>query len=470
MTGWIEKNQKSILPAIVGVFSLFVFGLVLGSSGYPLIIPLLLFFLGLHLYFFKRASTHLFINLSLLLAILVFTTHVFRSYPEVSYYYIPIASFPMLTMLLFNDLQITFLMAFISSAIVTLMTGGNLTFMLTFFLGGLTGAYAVKDARTRGRLLTAGVYVSLVQVLCHLLLNPVINRIEFYHIIKPLLLNGIVCIAVVAFTLKIFETIFGEITNFSLLELSDASNQRLLKRMIVEAPGTYHHSLIVSNLAEAAADAVGAHGLLARVGSYYHDIGKLIKPEYFTENQLIAGNKHDDLEPSMSRLVILNHVKEGIELAKKHRLNQKIIDFIPQHHGTALIFYFYQRALEEAGGEKVDEENYRYPGPKPQTRETAIVLLADSVEGATRALDEHTPTKIQEVVRKVINNKFIDGQLDECNLTLKDIEVIASTFTRVLTAMYHGRVKYPEKKPTTNGHGHHHKKPSDEGYHPHSPN
>jgi putative nucleotidyltransferase with HDIG domain len=470
MTGWMEKNQKSIFSSTIGVFALFALALVLGSSRYPLIIPLLLFFLGLHLYFSKKAKTRLFLNLSLLLAILVFTTHVFRSYPEVSYYYIPIASIPMLAMLLFNDLQITFLLAFISSAIVALMTGGGMTFMLTFFLGGLAGAYAVKDARTRGRLLTAGVYVSLIQVLCHLLMDPVVNKIEFIHVIKPLFLNGIVCIAVVAFTLKIFETIFGEITNFSLLELSDASNQKLLKRMIVEAPGTYHHSLIVSNLAEAAADAIGAHGLLARVGSYYHDIGKLVKPEYFTENQMVAGNKHDVLEPSMSRLVILNHVKEGIELARKHRLNQKIIDFIPQHHGTALIFYFYQRAVAEAGGEKVDEENYRYPGPKPQSRETAIVLLADSVEGATRALDEHTPARIQEVVRKVINNKFIDGQLDECNLTLKDIESIASTFTRVLTAMYHGRVKYPEKKATTNGHGHQHKKLSDEGFHPHSSN
>jgi membrane-associated HD superfamily phosphohydrolase len=160
--------------------------------------------------------------------------------------------------------------------------------------------------------------------------------------------------------------------------------------------------------------------------------------------------------------VILNHVKEGIELARKNRLNQKIVDFIPQHHGTGLIFYFYQRALEEANGEKIDEENYRYPGPKPQARETAIVMLADSVEGATRAMEEHSPSRIDDVVRKVINNKFIDGQLDECNLTLRDIEVIGSTFTRVLTAMYHGRVKYPDKK----ANGHHNKKSADENPHP----
>ncbi len=457
-----NKARPSIFPAIMGVMALMILGGVLESGQYPLIIPFLLFFLGLHLSFFNKANVRLFLNLGLLLVILMFTINIFHSYPSISPLYVPVASVAMLTMLLFNDLQLVFMMSFMSSVIIALMTNGGLSYMVTFFLSSLIGAYTVRDARTRGRLIVAGVYIALIQVLCALLLNPVVTKMVFVNVVKPLLLNGVICMAVVFLGLKIFEMLFGEITNFTLLELSDAANQPLLKRMVVEAPGTYHHSLIVSNLAEAAAQAIGAHGLLARVGAYYHDIGKMIKPEYFTENQIVAGNKHDDLEPSMSRLVILNHVKEGIELARKHRLNQKIADFIPQHHGTALIFYFYQRALEEANGEKVDEENYRYPGPKPQTRETAIVLLADSVEGATRSLDEHTRAKIEEVVRKIINNKFIDGQLDECNLTLRDIEVISSTFTRVLTVMYHGRVKYPEKK----ANGHHNKKSSDENSHP----
>jgi hypothetical protein len=217
--------------------------------------------------------------------------------------------------------------------------------------------------------------------------------------------------------------------------------------MILEAPGTYQHSLVVSNLAETAANAIGANGLLTRVGAYYHDIGKMIKPEYFTENQLMGRNVHDSIEPSMSRLVILNHVKEGIELAKKNKLNPRIIDFIAQHHGTSLIYYFYQKSLEDATeGDKLSEDNFRYPGPKPQSRETAITLLADSVEGATRALPDPNPQNIEETVKKIINNKFIDGQLDECPLTLKDIDSITSTFIRMLSAMYHGRVKYPEKK------------------------
>ena len=230
--------------------------------------------------------------------------------------------------------------------------------------------------------------------------------------------------------------------------------------MVLEAPGTYHHSLVVSNMSEAAADAIGANALLTRVGAYYHDVGKLIKPEYFTENQLLDASKHDHLEPTISRLVILNHVKEGIELAKKYKLNQRIIDFIPQHHGTGLIFYFYQKALEDAKeDETIEQGNFRYTGPKPQSRETAIVLLADSVEGAVRALSDPTPSRIDEVARKVVNNKFIDGQLDECDLTLKNLESISATFTRVLSAMYHTRIKYPEKNPEKkNGNGNHHRK------------
>ncbi len=257
---------------------------------------------------------------------------------------------------------------------------------------------------------------------------------------------------VVIATLKVFEYLFGELTNFSLLELSDSLNQPLLKRLAFEAPGTYHHSLVLSNLAGAAADAIGANQLLCRVGAYYHDVGKLVKPEYFTENQMMADNKHDILEPSMSRLVILNHIREGVEIAKKQGLSQKIIDFIEQHHGTSLIFYFYQKALEEGALGDIPEESYRYPGPKPQTKETAIVMLADSVEGATRSLDEHTPTKIEEVVRRVVNNKFIDGQLDECSLSLREIETIGRTFSRVLSAMYHVRVKYPHAFKKPNGH------------------
>ena len=413
-------------------------------SGLPLIIPLLVFFFGVHLFYFKKVKPRLFLHLALLLALLVFAAHALKSYSHLIHFYLPIASIAMLTMLLFNDVQISFMMAFMSAALAGIVLGFDLNEMLIFFLGGLAGAYKVRDARTRGVLIEAGIFVSIIQVICALLINPVINKDILMYILKPLAINGLICAFVVIATSKIFETIFGEITNFTLLELSDSSHP-LMKRMVVEAPGSYHHSLIVSNLAEAAADAIDAHSLLVRVGAYYHDIGKMVNPEYFTENQMVTGNKHDELEPSMSRLVIFNHVKEGIELARKYHLNHRIIDFIPEHHGTSLMHYFYQKALAEGQPEGLEEKDYRYPGPKPQSKETAIVLLADSVEAATRVLDEHTPQRIEDVVRKVINNKFIDGQLDECNLTLREIDTIASTFVRVLSAMYHGRVKYPEK-------------------------
>lgn len=424
-----------------------VFLLLLGYcalAGLSLFIPFFLLFYSFHLMLFKRATGRRILHLGLLLAVITFTATAMTEFSRYSPYYIPVSAIAMLTILLFNDLQLAFSMAFITSAVVTLSVGAGVDFLLTFFVGGLVSAYAIKDARTRGTLLRAGIMVGVVQVAGFLLFHPVLSIAAYAHEIKPLFINGLVSALVVLGALKIFEYLFGELTNFSLLELSDSINQPLLKRLAFESPGTYHHSLILSNLAGAAADAIGANVLLVRVGAYYHDIGKLVKPHYFTENQMMADNKHDDLEPSMSRLVILNHIKEGVDIARAAGLNEKIIDFIRQHHGTSLIHFFYQRALAEAGSEGVNEENYRYPGPKPQTREAAIMMLADAVEGATRSLDEHTQPKIEDVVRRVMNNKFIDGQLDECALTLRDLNAISRTFTKVLSAMYHVRVKYPD--------------------------
>jgi len=445
----------------------------------PLIIPLLLLMAGIHLHYFKKAEPKLFLRMGLLISLIVFTAHaITKYYANISPFYIPVASIAMLVILLYNDLQLSFLMAFLSSIFVGLIAGSDFGLMIITFVGSLLSVYYVKDARTRGHLIKAGFFTGGIQVLSAILLYPAVldpaqhiiftNKpflnymvwlVDVGKYLKPLLLNGLICAFVVMATSKVFELLFGVLTNFSLLEMADF-NQPLLRKLVLDAPGTYHHSLVVSNIAEAAADAIGANALLTRVGAYYHDIGKTIKPEYFTENQTFDASKHDHLEPTMSRLVILNHVKEGVDLAKKHKLNQKIIDFIPQHHGTGLIYYFYQRALEGAQeGEVVDQANFRYPGPKPQNRETAIVLLADSVEGAVRALDDPTRSRIDEVVRKVVNNKFIDGQLDECDLTLKNLERICSTFTRVLGAMYHSRVKYPEKK---NGNENHSRKSPEE--------
>lgn len=451
------KNDIGIGRIVAGVIAIAFLVVVFYVSDLPLIILVLLAFLGIHLHYFRKASAKLFLQLGFLLALTIFTAHAVMEYQTFSALYIPVASVAMLTVLLYNDLQMAFLMSLMASVIVGLIVGGDLQLVLTFLVGSLAAIYPVKGARTRGKLIGTGIMVGLLQVACIVILNPWKDFFlapDFFTVYaKPLFISGLISTFVVIAALKVFEFLFGVLTNFSLLELADF-NQPLLKRMILEAPGTYHHSLVTSNLAEAAAEAVGAHSLLVRVGAYYHDIGKLVKPEYFTENQMLEGDKHHSLEPHMSRLVILNHVKEGVELAQKYHLNGRIIDFIQQHHGDSLIYYFYRRALEGAmGDETVDQQNFRYDGPKPQSREIAIVLLADSVEGAVRSVEEPTPGRIDEVVRRVINNKFIDGQLDSCDLALKDLETISMTFTRVLTAMYHTRVKYPERTDeNTNNH------------------
>jgi len=451
MTAKINGKTKSNIVSILIASGIFVALIVFCHfANYSLLIPFFLFFLGLHLKFCEKGSLKRFLNLGLLLAIIVFITHIISQNTEWSTYYIPVSCIAMLTMLLFNDLHLSFIMGLASSILVSIILGGDFGMLLTFFLGSLSGAYFVRDARDRNKIVRAGVIVSTTHLICLILINPdftlfmdqEFNKYNFY----PLAANGFICIFLVMATLQWFEKLFNVLTNFSLLEIAD-SNRPILKRMALEAPGTWQHSLTVSQLSEAAADEIGANALLTRAGAYYHDIGKIAKSMYFTENQMFTGNKHDKIEPSMSRLVILNHVKEGIELAKKCKLHQIIIDFIPQHHGTSLIYYFYQKALEVSEeGETVSEENFRYPGPKPQTKETAITLLADSVEGATRALDDPTPPRIEETVKKIVNNKFIDGQLDECNLTLKEIDKISSAFIRILSAMYHSRIKYPEKK------------------------
>jgi len=446
----IFKEHLTVSQFFTGFF---VFAFLVAfcfAAGYPYIIPLIMLFISLQLFFVQKARRSMLLNLGFLLTLLVFLAHAVVQWGQWSPYYIPVPVIGMLTVLLFNDLELMFIMVLLSSWILTLVVGGDVSMLVIYFMGSLVGSYSVKDSRRIATIINAGLSVAVVQILCAMILTgdtAFISLKEFSQdYIKPFVISGFMAAAFTMITLKAFEKLFDVVTNFTLLELSDF-NQPLLKQMILEAPGTYHHSLIVGNLSEAAADAIGADALLTRVGAYYHDIGKMDKAEYFTENQLAESNKHDDLEASVSKLVIINHVKNGIELARKHKLNKKIVDFIPQHHGTSLTYYFYQKAIEDAEDPStVDESNYRYPGPKPQNKETAIVLLADSVEAATRALAEPTPKKIEELVRKIINNKFIDGQLDECNLTLKEIDQIARIFTKVLSAMYHTRVKYPEKK------------------------
>lgn len=334
------------------------------------------------------------------------------------------------------------------SIFLGIITGGKIDVIYVLLIGSIVSIYVARDARRRSRIIIAGIAGGLASFAAAIS-GGLINNLDFKLLMgegSHAIGGGIVSVFLVMGLLPLFEYLFKVTINITLLELSDL-NHPLLKELTLRAPGTYQHSIVVGNLAEAACEAIGANSLLARVGSYYHDIGKIGKAEYFSENEMGAQSKHEKLTPSMSALIIINHVKDGVELARKHNLNPKIIDFIAQHHGTSLIYYFYQRALEKVKDDQIlKEEEFRYPGPKPQTKEAAVVLLADSVEASSRALSDPVPARIRGLVQKIINNKFIDNQLDDCDLTLKDLNKIAFSFVRVLTAVFHARLEYPERK------------------------
>ena len=259
----------------------------------------------------------------------------------------------------------------------------------------------------------------------------------------------LVCCFLVHGSLPFIESAFGIVTDISLLELSDVSHL-LLQELARRAPGTYNHSVTVATIGEAAADAIGANGLLLRVGAYFHDIGKMVKPEYFIENMTEGvENPHDKLAPAMSVLIIIGHVKDGVELAEQHNLPRRLIDFIEQHHGTTLVEYFFHEATNRADEDHrtdADESTFRYPGPRPQTKETGVMMLADAIESASRSLSEPTPKRIQSLVKEITLKRVLDGQFDECGLTMSEIGVIQDSLVKSLLAVHHGRIKYPDQK------------------------
>ncbi|MBA2242362.1 MAG: HDIG domain-containing protein [Chthoniobacterales bacterium] len=340
-------------------------------------------------------------------------------------------------------------------------------------VSGFTAVYLTLQVRRRSRLIRAGFGVGLALWLLALafgligpidLFSPSANDWQTLSLQSALAIgNGILTATLAGGLLPILEHLFKITTDISWLEASDL-NHPLLRRMTIEAPGTYHHSLVVANLAESAAEAIGANGTLCRVCSYFHDVGKLVKPDYFTENMNFERNPHDDLAPTMSALIIIAHVKEGVDLAMKHSLNHRIIDIIQEHHGTSLVYYFYKRALQQqedarAGGKimnmregdvpEVSQESFRYRGPRPQTKESAIISLADMVESASRSLEKPTPQKIEQLVNDLIAQRIADQQLDECDLTLAELKTIAERFRFTLMTMLHTRIAYPKQETKT---------------------
>lgn len=445
------KQRARVKPEFLNIALFILTALLLFWTAVLLNLSLALPTLLLAIFIYLKASnkigiSRLALKLGFLLALFTAVSYGIVHHSTISPLFVPVCAVSMLTVILFNDLRLGLAVNLFCAIEAGAIISNSFAISAVFLIAGLIASLCVWQTSHRARIINAGLISGLIQALTFLFFYSAqdLTSPDFLKLnILPLIVNGLVCSFLVIGSLPFFESLFNALTNIRLLELSDF-NHPLLKRLILEAPGTYQHSLVVGNLAEVASEAIGANSLLARVGAYYHDIGKLEKAEYFSENQAPQLSKHDKIFPSISKLIIVNHVKDGIDLARKFKLNPLIVDFICQHHGTSLTYYFYCRALEGMEeNQEIKEEGFRYPGPKPQTKEIAIVHLADSIEAATRSLEEPMPSRIEELVRKIINNKFIDGQLDECELTLKDLEKIASTFTRILSAMYHSRIKYP---------------------------
>ena len=316
-----------------------------------------------------------------------------------------------------------------------------------FVIGGLMGVWGVKSCRRRNALIQTGLCIGLA----NMALVVTFKLLEFPFTGNDLLigetfaLGGGVLTGILALGLTpVMESLFNYSSNIRLLELLNL-DQPVLKELMLIAPGTYHHSMVVGQMVEAAAETIGANPMLAKAAAFYHDVGKIKKPVYFVENQMGGDNKHEKLAPSMSSLILISHVKDGVDLARKHRLGENIADIIRQHHGTNLINYFFHKAKTQAAKpNQVKMEDYRYPGPRLQTKEAGLVLLADQVEAASRTLTDPTPARIQGMVQKIINNVFADGQLDECELTLKDLHHIARSFNKILSGIFHQRIQYPQ--------------------------
>ncbi|MBI5248647.1 MAG: HDIG domain-containing protein [Desulfomonile tiedjei] len=368
--------------------------------------------------------------------------------PKAIAYAAPVSTGSML-MALMVDARIAFIFAAVSAVTAALAIEGDIYLFAFYFISGIVGLHGMAKITDRTSVLRAGLVVGLVNMVSILAVKMALGQMEAIQDLYEVglgFLGGLVSGLLVSGLAPLLEPL-GYVTNVKLLEIANL-NHPLLRDMALRAPGTYHHSIMVGNLAEGAAELIGANPLLARVGAYYHDIGKIgkkHKPIYFIENQERGINPHDKLEPSMSALILVSHVKSGVEKARDHRLGMPIVDIIQQHHGTNLIKFFYSKALEKAerNHQTVDEDKYRYPGPRPQTKEAALVMLADVVEAACRTLSDPTPARIQKRVQTLIMGLFAEGQLDQSTLTLKDIHAITKSFVRALQGILHSRIDYP---------------------------
>ncbi len=360
-------------------------------------------------------------------------------------YLLPISFFILLFALYF-DFYIAIIITLVFASLFG-VTLNSLSIFIFLLVSGVVAAFSSRTISSRLSLYRPMIYIAIANMAAILFADMYLlkGKLILLHLGEGVL-NSIFGSVLFVLLLPLFEKLFDFCTDLTLLEQGNL-NLPLFKEMAMEAPGTYHHSIVVGSLAEAAARVIGADPILARVGAYYHDIGKLKKPEYYIENQLGVKNPHDTLKPQMSTLVIISHVKDGVEMAKKMKLPKKLISIIEQHHGTTTIELFYKKALDTSPD--INEDTFRYPGPKPKTKESAVVMLADSVEAAARSEKNITVTKLQKMLKDNIEKKFVDGQLDECPITRQDLVQVSTAFLSILTGVFHPRVEYNQSRKKT---------------------
>ncbi len=366
------------------------------------------------------------------------------NYFSLSPYIIPMATISIIVTIFF-DAKVGLFVTLTASMLVGAMRGNEYGTTFTMLFIGAIAIQTVRRVRTRNWIIQSGLAVSVAFLLA-ILIHDLVSYIDFSQTLANWgvgVLNGFLAPGLAYLLVIILESVFDMTTDMTLLELSDF-NHPLLRQLHLEAPGTYHHSYLVGLLAESATESLRGNALLARVGAYYHDIGKLEKPEYFVENQTRGRNPQEKLAPSMSSLILSNHVRRGVEIARQYGLPKEIEAFIYEHHGTSLMSYFYQKALEQ-NSDAVSENDFRYPGPRPQSRETAIVMLADAVEAASRTLKDPTPSRIKGLIEQIIDERFKSGELDDSPLTLRDLSKISIAFQKILNGRFHGRIDYPKK-------------------------
>lgn len=443
-----EFNLANNIPSIIGLF-LLISMLLLLSYVFP------------YKYIRKFRASVDFGNIVFIISILAFSIVIIKAgiifsaalsmyFPFIGrndfYYLIPFAFGPMLIRIILNS-EVSVIYIALFSILTSIIFKNSMLFMIYAFGGSFIASYEVFDFSSWSRVIKAGVVTGILNafmVMAFALVRLNFVSVQNLYGVLMAFISGIFSAVMVIGLIPLLEKIFGFTTDFKLLELS-SSNHPLLRQFSIVAPGTYQHSTMVAALAEAAASAVGANPLLARVASLYHDIGKIAKPNYFIENMNNIENPHDRLAPTMSSLIIASHVKDGQELARKYKLGTKLENIIGEHHGTSMIGAFYEKAAQEHKDENISKDSFRYSGRKPQTKEAGIIMLGDSVEAISRTMTNISPSRLELMVRKTINRIYSDGQLDECELTLKDLYAIGTAFIKVLNSVFHQRIPYAGK-------------------------